>query len=276
MADVVERSPEMVRLVYFLHQYARVGPAGRTSPPAEFGDATWREVYEQFFPRLGAGRTFETFRGSAEGLRKGNISEHKANGTPLLPKYEEILRGWAGRARDEQWVDLQQYREAAPRRTADEPRGRAAGEVEVATAGQEEPPESPGGHPPSLPEASDLAEPPPRQEFTTSRVVRDTALAQRVKAMHGYRCQVCGEAIELPDGTLYAEGHHIRPLGRPHDGPDVEGNILCVCPNHHAELDFAARPINPSELRTAEGHAVGPEYVRYHNEVLRSRWQGTG
>src|SRR5947207_883839 len=88
MAIAVDRSPEMVRLVYFIHEYARVGPDGRTLPPSEFGDSTWREVYGQFFTRLGDGRTFKTFVGSAAGLRKGNISDHKEAGIAFLPKYE--------------------------------------------------------------------------------------------------------------------------------------------------------------------------------------------
>jgi len=94
MVEVVERSPEMVRLVYFLHEYARFADSGRSKPPEEFGDLTWREVYEQFFHHLGEGRSFDTFKGSAEGLRNGNIREHKEAGTPFLPKYDVILRTW--------------------------------------------------------------------------------------------------------------------------------------------------------------------------------------
>jgi predicted restriction endonuclease len=56
--------------------------------------------------------------------------------------------------------------------------------------------------------------------------------------LHEYRCQICGKRIALPDGGFYAEAHHIRPLGSPHNGPDHVGNILCVCPNHHVALDY--------------------------------------
>jgi putative restriction endonuclease len=69
-----------------------------------------------------------------------------------------------------------------------------------------------------------------------TRVVRDTARPLRVKSLHGYRCQVCGISLTTRQGG-YAEGAHIIPVGRPHDGPDHETNILCLCPNHHVLLD---------------------------------------
>jgi HNH endonuclease len=128
--------------------------------------------------------------------------------------------------------------------------------------------ESPGVSP-----ATSVPQPPPRKTVTLERVVRDTEVARRVKALHGYRCQVCGSTIELPNGGCYAEAHHIKPLGEPHGGYDVESNVMCVCPNHHAELDLALWDIDPSGLRTAEGHTIDPEYVRYHNEDLRARWR---
>ena len=38
-------------------------------------------------------------------------------------------------------------------------------------------------------------------------------------------------------GRRHAEICHIKPLGRPHNGPDVPENILCLCPNCHVLLD---------------------------------------
>lgn len=105
-----DRSPAMVRLVYFLHRYGRQGPTERYQPPEEFGDLNLRQVYEQFFARLGGGRAFKTFRGSAEGLRKGNIRERIENGATYLPKYEGILGTWELLPREQQWEELQRYR----------------------------------------------------------------------------------------------------------------------------------------------------------------------
>jgi len=101
----------MVQLVYFLQEYAREGSNGQTRPPQEFGDLNWIEVYKQFFPHLGDGRSFKTFRGSADRLRHGNIRQHKEDGVAFLPKYEAILQFWITQPREEQWADLQKYRQ---------------------------------------------------------------------------------------------------------------------------------------------------------------------
>jgi len=107
-----------------------------------------------------------------------------------------------------------------------------------------------------------------RVETTTYRILRDTAKALYVKELHVYQCQICGHTIELPGGRRYAEAHHIQPLGGSHNGPDLIGNILCVCPNHHAELDYGVSAIAVSALRSTRGHAVDPQYVQYHNRFI--------
>ncbi len=125
--------------------------------------------------------------------------------------------------------------------------------------------------PPPTPLATDLTDvPADRVRTTTYRILRDTELARIVKVMHDYQCQICGHAIKLPSGSRYAEAHHIQPLGEPHNGPDVIGNILCVCPNHHAELDYRVSALTLSALRRVTSHAVDPKYVDYHNRLLRN------
>jgi hypothetical protein len=124
---------------------------------------------------------------------------------------------------------------------------------------------------PPTPEASDL-QPPDRIETTTYRVLRDTDVAKEVKRLHAHQCQICGLAIILPDGRPYAEAHHIQPLGGEHKGHDVLENLLCVCPNHHVELDYALWDIEIEKLRTVPGHMIGAEYVLHHNTVVRNRW----
>ncbi len=114
---------------------------------------------------------------------------------------------------------------------------------------------------------------PDRVATSTWRIIRDTQLTRRVKALHGYECQICGHTIKLPDGSRYAEAHHIQPLGAPHNGPDVMGNVLCVCPNHHAELDYGAISITLSALRDGPRHSVEQKYVQYHN---REVYRGSG
>jgi hypothetical protein len=122
--------------------------------------------------------------------------------------------------------------------------------------------------PPETPQAADFPQPPERQQITTYRILRDSNLARRVKLLHEFQCQFCGYSIVLPDGSRYAEAHHIRPLGDPHSGPDVIENIACLCPNHHAELDYGVRTLASEDLRVVPGHSVGDIYLRYHNEVI--------
>ena len=123
------------------------------------------------------------------------------------------------------------------------------------------------------PEASDISEPnrdkPDRVAVNVYRILRDTALARRVKNMHDFECQICGHTITLQDGSSYAEAHHIKPLGSPHNGPDSIDNILCLCPNHHVELDYGIAAISLKELRKVSGHKINLKCVKYHNQKIR-------
>jgi hypothetical protein len=121
-----------------------------------------------------------------------------------------------------------------------------------------------------IPQVSNLAKPEgvTRTLSTISRIVRDTPLANKIKALHGFKCQICGTALQLSGHNLYAESHHIQPLGVPHNGPDIEGNILCVCPNHHTQLDYGAIKLNKKDLQFVPGHQLRDEYINYHNTVV--------
>jgi len=106
-------------------------------------------------------------------------------------------------------------------------------------------------------EASDMAEPEgtSRVSTTISRIIRDTALSRKVKNLYKSQCQICRLTLQLHGGQPYAEAHHIKPLGSKHNGPDVEGNIICVCPNCHAQVDFGAIEIDKS--KSTPPQAVG-------------------
>jgi hypothetical protein len=127
----------------------------------------------------------------------------------------------------------------------------------------------PAVKPPEPPIAIDLNVPPERKKATITRIIRDSALARRIKQLHDYKCQLCDHTIQLADGSRYAEAHHIQPLGEPHNGPDIPENLVCVCPNHHAELDFGGRSLALADFRQVSGHAVAEAYVEYHNAYVR-------
>lgn len=112
---------------------------------------------------------------------------------------------------------------------------------------------------------------PERRAVVVSRIVRDTTVTREVKRLYAYRCQVCGDRIDTPTGP-YAEAAHVRPLGRPHDGPDVLANVLCLCPTHHAAFDLYAFAISgdaqligeAGRLQLHASHLLDLEHVRYH------------
>lgn len=119
-----------------------------------------------------------------------------------------------------------------------------------------------------------------RPEHVVQRLVRNSAVIQHVKDLHQYRCQICGIRLETPGGP-YAQGAHIRPLDRPHNGPDEPANVLCLCPNDHVLLETGALVIRddltvierPSsrplgQLRTVRGHNVSIGELAYHRRMF--------
>ena len=114
-----------------------------------------------------------------------------------------------------------------------------------------------------------------RKEGTVLRIIRDTKISRDIKKLYSYACQVCGVAIKTKSG-LYAEGAHIKPLGRPHNGYDSSDNMLCLCPNHHVMFDKGSFSIEddfsligelpdlPGSIRMNPEHEVDISNLKYH------------
>jgi hypothetical protein len=124
---------------------------------------------------------------------------------------------------------------------------------------------------------------PSRQQVVISRIIRDTKLARRIKMEYNWKCQICGSKIILSNGEAYAEGHHTMPLGRIHNGPDVEDNIIILCPTHHAEFDYGTIAIDPDTMKIIHADKNNPfqgkplnyerknlskKYLQYHYENI--------
>jgi len=124
---------------------------------------------------------------------------------------------------------------------------------------------------------------PVKQLLRTVRL-RDTFLATEIKKRYEITCQVCGKTVLLSTSKRYAEGHHLCPLGHPHFGPDVAGNIIVLCPNHHVMFDRGAITILPEtmlirhavdgvpentlRLRVEPWHSVSRRFLEYHHEKI--------
>jgi len=109
--------------------------------------------------------------------------------------------------------------------------------------------------------------------------VRNSKVTQWVKEVNDHRCQICGIRLDTEVGP-YAEGAHIRALGKPHDGPDQVDNVVCLCPNDHVLLDKGAIYLDDGNvyrtatrtpigaLRTVASHVINWEYAAYHRETF--------
>lgn len=103
-----------------------------------------------------------------------------------------------------------------------------------------------------------------RRTNTSSQLVRDAAIAARVKALHGHACQICETRLQYKRRP-YSEAAHIRGLGNPHNGPDELPNLLCLCPNHHVLFDGLEIYVDVDDIvrHTHGGKSVGR--LRQHN-----------
>lgn len=130
----------------------------------------------------------------------------------------------------------------------------------------------------SPPIAYDNEEPPERIDAVISRIVRDTATSTTLKSKYNFKCQVCGTTLKYGSGKKYIEVHHLRPLGRPHDGPDIESNMLVLCPNHHALFDLGAPhfvnnhtiAIGARTFKLTIKHNIAKSHIQYYTKHVRS------
>lgn len=117
-----------------------------------------------------------------------------------------------------------------------------------------------------------------RAATTVSRIKRDVSLSENIKEIYGYKCQVCNVYLKTPYGAI-AIGAHIKGLGKPHNGPDVIENMICLCPNHHEQFDDHGFYIDSetSEIKGLEGydgkkitlnkkHNIEKSFLKYHFE----------
>mgnify|MGYP001274331356 CR=1 FL=1 len=105
-----------------------------------------------------------------------------------------------------------------------------------------------------------------RKARSVEVLLRDQSLVSKVKMLYNDTCQICGLRLKLRKGMYYSEVHHIKPLGKPFNGPDCIENMICVCPNHHILLDFKAIPIAVETMKIVL-HEIGSEYINFHNSL---------
>jgi hypothetical protein len=88
--------------------------------------------------------------------------------------------------------------------------------------------------------------PVPKILTSTEVFVRNQWLSESLKAYYDCSCQICGTDFEPLYGVPVADTHHIEYLSE--GGPDVSGNIVVVCPNHHRVLHATHAYFNRQHL----------------------------
>jgi hypothetical protein len=76
-----------------------------------------------------------------------------------------------------------------------------------------------------------LLNPASTRRFIADQPDRNPWLADSLKSYYEHRCQVCGNDFQPTYGVQYSETHHIQYLSQ--GGPDISGNMVVLCPNHH-------------------------------------------
>jgi hypothetical protein len=121
-----------------------------------------------------------------------------------------------------------------------------------------------------------------RKTFNVDKIQRNNQLILKIKAIYRNKCQICGVQLDIGNGQSYSEVHHIRPLGSPHNGPDVSENMIVVCPDHHAMFDRGAISIDLARKSALHKNIMNPihgkkililhhieeSYITYHNNFI--------
>ncbi len=126
--------------------------------------------------------------------------------------------------------------------------------------------------------------------------LRNAELAATLKELYESKCMFCDSQIcvSISPERYYVQAAHIRPLGRPHNGPDIPENMIVLCPNCHIQFDAGILSISlrsPTELtinsetanhalhgkvvRTRGTHKLDAQYVEWHQGYWRSRYERT-
>lgn len=87
---------------------------------------------------------------------------------------------------------------------------------------------------------------PEKRTSTGTVYVRSPEVRESVLKRASGVCEFCGQpGFKTAAGTIYLETHHVIALAD--DGPDIEWNVVAVCPNDHRRAHHAE---NREEVRT--------------------------
>jgi len=119
---------------------------------------------------------------------------------------------------------------------------------------------------------------------TIDECVRLQEVVENVKNWNNNMCQVCGVRIPVKtEREYYSEGAHIKGF-QSDDGPDIEANMLCLCPNHHKMMDYYGltlsddlkiisidKEIHGKKLRMVQEHKISTEFVKFNRKKYEEK-----
>ncbi|MBF8185566.1 caspase family protein [Nonomuraea sp. K274] len=116
-----------------------------------------------------------------------------------------------------------------------------------------------------------------RWSKVSTETYADIAIADSLKRLYEYSCQVCNFTVEVPGGLRIAVAVHIKGLNLPHNGPDAHDNMLCLCLNHADLFRYGAIVIDESfqVINQIDGepigdlivkHEISKDYLGYHRQ----------
>lgn len=109
-----------------------------------------------------------------------------------------------------------------------------------------------------------------RSKSEVWRYVRNTGKVKELKNLYHNKCQICSDTFQYDtvrgNSEFYSEVHHYDPLKNQAD--DDFGNMIVVCPNHHAKFDYSFIRIHSDgrSIINQQGKLTGEEisFHKYH------------
>lgn len=83
-----------------------------------------------------------------------------------------------------------------------------------------------------------VPDPQEKREVTGSVYPRSLEVRETVLRRAGGVCECCGQpGFRMESGAVFLETHHVVPLSE--KGPDVEWNVVALCPNDHRRAHYS-------------------------------------
>lgn len=103
-----------------------------------------------------------------------------------------------------------------------------------------------------------------RREYLTRQApTRNKQLVRNLQGLYEGRCQICLWNPKSVYGVSLCQGHHIHWLSR--GGEDDKGNMVLICPNHHAAVHRCDAQLDYSDMSFDFGNHEEPLQLILHS-----------